>query len=207
MNLCVCGTFLDLSKSIKEKQKIDDVTTPTILSSDTEGIEDDNVDEKNYGELLKKIENKEEINGNDLIDLDIKKLVKSKAYREIQGKGKIRKILSDLIENEKNSDENTTAYFYCDNCLWSTSIPNKTKILSVKSEGVDSMGNDYYDENVLRNFIFYPSLPRTRNFKCPNKKCRSHFGEPSEACFFRKNQISYDTIYCCSICHEIKMNT
>jgi DNA-directed RNA polymerase subunit M/transcription elongation factor TFIIS len=110
-----------------------------------------------------------------------------------------------LIDDMENSDSNIHAFLYCNNCNYSKSLMSNTKIMSSIPEGIIS-SQDYINESNYRNKIHLRTMPRTRNFNCPNSKCPAKTGNlPTEAIFFRKQSYSYDMVYVCINCLTIKL--
>ena len=160
----------------------------------------------NYEELLKKVENKEKLSDEELTSIDIKELVNNDYYKKMNKKGEIKKRILEMIEDMKNSDENGQAYMICRNCGFTKPIKPQFKIFTKNPEGVTS-AHDYVNEANYRNRLIMGTMPRTRNFKCPNKECPVYTKNASpEAIFFRKSSDTYETIYGCVNCATFKMN-
>ena len=183
-----CNNLLDVSRSSHK--------TNNDIAKQTSSID--------YDEIIRKIENNEKISNADLMNFDMKELIKNDKYTQTQGKGKIRKILANLLDNAHNSDEDTTGYLLCENCGFNKKIDQNTVIFTKNSEGIVYQECDDYD--VYRNMVYQRTLPRTRNFKCPNKTCPTNTDKdvPTEACFFRKHN-SYVTIMICTTCHTLQL--
>lgn len=192
-----CDNILDISKTPLAYIGNDYAPTPTSLSSE---------DEINYESILKKVENGEKLSDDELKLIDIKDMTKNEYYKKMSKKGEIKKQIMDMIEDMGNSDENIQAYMVCRNCAFTKPIKGKFKILTKNPEGATST-HDYVNEASFRNRVHMRTMPRTRDFNCPNKECPSYTQKtPNEAIFFRKNADAYDTIYVCTNCLTVKVN-
>lgn len=157
---------------------------------------------ENYEHILKKIENDEQLTRSEILSVNVKDLLKSEQYKQSQKKGKIKKQLIDVIDELQSSDENIGAYLVCSNCLYNEPI-KQGLLIYTKNPEKEAAYHENENINVYRNFVFQKTIPRTRNFICPNKDCASHTTEPTEACFFRKPN-SYEIIMVCTICYTVK---
>ena len=197
-----CNNIMDITR-IQPNKTLFGTHTPSSISSDTET---DSGKKKDYVEILKKLENDEKLTRDDLVGVDMKELLQTDYYKELNGKGKIRKNLVDMLEDAHNSDGNTNAYFICNNCMSTRRIPEGFCIYMKNQENTASQRN-YDDESVYRNMIFQKTIPRTRNFKCTNESCPSLKSDiPTEAVFFRKPN-TYEVVMVCCICSQVKYNT
>jgi len=86
---------------------------------------------------------------------------------------------------------NSIKYFICNTCNNKYPIENETVIYTKDNEQIAHISH-YEHMNKYDN-----TLPRTRNFVCPNDKCDSHGGE-SEAVIIR--QLSGVIKYLCCKC-------
>jgi len=185
-----CNTILDIRKTIKEEIIVKDEKKEKIIID--------------YKVLLDKVLNNEKLSFDELKMIDLKELVENKYYKNLSGKGEIKKTIIEMIEEMGNTDENINSYFFCNNCNYSKKIDNETKIFS-KNQINTIEENEYVDPSYYRNKVFSNTIPITRNFICPNEKCESNTGKkPTEAIFFRKNKYSYKLIHVCKICLEIQ---
>lgn len=190
-----CDNMLDITRTQFNKE--DNVSAPKPVSSER------NV---NYQELLKKVENNEKLSDEELNSIDIKELGNNEYYKKMNKKGEIKKRILEMIEDMKNSDENVQAYMICKNCGFTKPIKPQFKVFTKNPEGVTS-SHDYVNESNYRNRLIMGTMPRTRNFNCPNKQCPVYTKNASpEAIFFRKSSNTYETIYGCVNCATFKMN-
>ena len=203
-----CDNILDISRTPFAEVHNEDgnntpstPSTPSTLSTSTSA--DDTV---NYESILKKVENGEKLSDDELKLIDIKDLAKNEYYKKMSKKGEIKKQIADMIEDMGNSDENVRAYMVCHNCGFTKPVIPKFKILTKNPEGV-AAEHEYVNEAAIRNRIHMRTMPRTREFTCPNPACPTHTQNvPTEAIFFRKSANTYDTIYVCVSCKTVKVN-
>jgi transposase-like protein len=104
----------------------------------------------------------------------------------------------ETIKNKNKLD--TNIYFICQNCNSSFEIEPGTIILSTNLD-VTNQQIQSYD---LQFKILDPTLPRTKDFICPNTECESNKESmldslTREAVIFRENK-SFITRYVCSTC-------
>jgi hypothetical protein len=174
-------------------------------SAEEEEVEDERDDEAEefYETILKAVDSDQPLTGEQLAQIDVKKMIKTEYYRALKSKSAIKKKILGMIEDMGNSDENTTFYLFCTNCGYSRPLDSGFHILSKNPSGVASLHN-YSDESKIRNAVHTGIHPRTREFTCPNKECASHKkGNPTEAVFIRDGD-TYRLIYVCTTCLTIK---
>lgn len=222
-----CDNILDITRTIaKTFDGVDvDSGTPKELSSDGESensadeanieannevndeANDDDDDGVDYGFLLKKIEDGEKLTNDELRSINIKNMVKHEYYRKMAKKGEIKKNIIDMIEDLKNSDDNTHAYMICKNCGFNKPIDPRFRIMSRNPvDSTDTNSHTMINEDFYRNRVHVRTLPITRNFNCPNKECPVYKDKLApEAVFFRKNPRSYELVYVCKRCLTVKM--
>jgi len=105
----------------------------------------------------------------------------------------------NVIKNKNVQD--TNIYFICQNCHSSFEIEPGTIILSTN---LDS-NNQRIQQHDLKFKIMDPTLPRTKDFICPNKECETNNLTKAEnllnreAIIFRESQ-SFITRYVCTTC-------
>ena len=95
-------------------------------------------------------------------------------------------------------DNIVNAYFYCDNCNYTTKLEGGTIIF--KTSTTTDLEED---ANVLVSRILDKTLPRTKDFICPNQKCETNKklnSKDREAVFYRPNSNSYSLKYVCCSC-------
>lgn len=197
-----CDNILDISRTpFAEVHNEDENNTSAALSTSIS-----TEDTAKYESILKKVENGEKLTDDELKSIDIKDLAKNEYYKKMSKKGEIKKQIADMIEDMGNSDENVRAYMVCHNCGFTKPVIPKFKILTKNPEGI-AAEHEYVNEAAIRNRIHMRTMPRTREFTCPNKSCPTHTQNvPNEAIFFRKSANTYDTIYVCTNCNTVKVN-
>jgi transposase-like protein len=132
------------------------------------------------------------------IDLDT---LKSKLIGKFKKNTKKVEELLQSYEAIKNKNKlDTNIYFICQNCNSSFEIEPGTIILSTNLD-VTNQQIQSYD---LQFKILDPTLPRTKDFICPNRDCKSNEDSmldtlTREAVIFRENK-SFITRYVCSTC-------
>ena len=103
------------------------------------------------------------------------------------------KILSDLYDNFK-LDQSKNAFFFCNNCNYHTILNPGTVIFKT------TLNEDLIDDNSLVDSrVLDSTLPRTKDFICPNSNCKV-IGKEKEAIFFRPFSNSYNLKYVCCNC-------
>jgi hypothetical protein len=188
-----CDNILDISKT-KPTSTISDEDTPNDVtsSSDINGI--------NYDNIIEKLENDIDIDDKELDKIDFIVLQHNTKLKEksIKIKRKIKKKIDEMI-NKKELTTGTKAYFVCNNCSYSKEIKAGELIISRLSGGKTNIDLKLTDKQ--KNKLFTHTLPHTREYNCPNKKCGTYKGVPNDAKFFRTRGTTH-TWYLCCVCHE-----
>ena len=134
------------------------------------------------------LQNNNKIIGNFKLD-EIKKNSKFKSL----GKDEKEKVL--LLYKLTNSNLNNRGLLSCSNCNFIKFIPQGTILLEdryTKSKKKDSVYNSSLRTNDK-------TLPRTKDFICPNKSCKSHKDLINkEAVFYREKDKMNLTWMCCT---------
>lgn len=196
-----CNNTLDISRSLNiTDNKIDSDTPNTVTSADNKTTV-----EVDYKSIIQKLENNEKLTNTELLSIDFNDLVKDNYYKKLTTKSNIKKTLMNMLDDMENSDNDKNGFLFCNNCNYSRALDPNTKIMSKNPDGVITT-QEYINEANYRNKIHIRTLPRTRNFNCPNSKCPGkHNKTPIEAIFFRKNSFSYEMVYVCVNCLTIKI--
>lgn len=194
-----CNNIYDIRKHKPINDTVLDSKTPdTVTNSDTEIPVD-------YKKIIKKIENKENPTKEELNSIVLTDLINNSYYKKLTKKNTIKKAIIDMIDDMENNDNNKQGYLICNNCHYSKTLLSSTKIMSINPNRKISE-KEYINESIYRNRIHCRTVPRTRNFNCPNLECPSKKNKiPTEAIFFRKNNFSYETIYVCCYCKTVKI--
>ena len=136
----------------------------------------------------------DDLEGNIKLIFSKKTLLSIKDYKKLSDENK-ENINKKYIEI--NSTGYNIAYFICKNCQFITKLNQGTSIYKVSSQ----LNNDEHNDNI--NFrIKDNTLPRTKDYVCPNNKCRGHNDLlDKEAVFYRPDKNSYRLEYNCCICN------
>lgn len=167
-----CNFSLDISKVI-----------PQEISGD--------IQLKNPKDFIDMFED-DELDSNIKIVFTKKDLLANKDYKKLSEKEK-----EEIIKkfNNINNTGYNIAYFVCNNCQFITKLNQGTNIYKVSFKS--SFKQD--DNNNLK--IYDNTLPRTKDYICPNNKCESHKKhQQKEAVFFRPYKDSYILQYSCTLC-------
>jgi hypothetical protein len=168
-----CNFTLDISKNIKNPN-INEIKTP-----------DDFIDlilDEDYDGITKLKFSKNDLEKNK----NFKKLDKDK---------------QSLVLNKCTEfclDKTIDAFFICNNCNYHIKLISGTKIFTahIKEKRID-------DESLLQLRANDNTLPRTKDFICPKKDCKSNkkeFEHIREAVFYRPFQDEYNLKYICCTC-------
>lgn len=187
-----CGNILDISRNAPNKDTGDEDTPIDV--SDTDNVIDMEsiIDRLNEGEQL----SQEEISGIDFIALQRHEYFQKKSVKD---KRKIKKIIDQLVDRKDTTDGNAS-YYVCKSCSYYEPIKSGQLILSRSNESSTSADMEIPEK--YKNHVFSKTLPRTREYNCPNKSCSTHTGATREAVFFRIRNTT-QTYYGCKLCHEV----
>jgi hypothetical protein len=187
-----CNNIMNITRTIPRH---DD--TPVAISSSHEPVD--------YEQMLRKVEADQPLTVAEISQIDIKEMTKDEYYMKMQNKGKIKKKITDMIEDIDNTDDMTQSYMICKNCAYNKPITQGVRIMSMNPEGVVAT-HDYADEANYRCKVHVRTMPCTRNFICTNKQCATVTERAvNEAVFFRKNQHSHETVYVCKRCLDVRI--
>ena len=167
-----CNFSLDISKNI-----------PSEISGD--------IQLKTPKDLID-ISSDNDIDGNIKLLFSKKELITSKEYKKLSVEEK--EIVDKKFQENINISFNL-AYFICNNCQFVTKLEEGTKVYEV------SINSQYLENDIIENKFFDLTLPRTKDYICPNKKCESHKKLlEKEAIFYRPFKNSYNLKYVCGLC-------
>lgn len=178
----VCNTSYNIKKSVDVKilQDGGEISERKVIE---QLVEKNIVDTSILQKIdLKKLENKEYFK-------QLSQYNKEYVYNVIYHQ-QIKKPENMVIQNIKNK-----AYFQCSKCGNQENIKEKTMIFSetLKSDQQNIVEDSDY-------IIHDKTLPRTKQYKCVNEKCKTHkMAELKEAVFYRQRN-SYQVIYVCTVC-------
>lgn len=176
-------------------------------STDTHTVSGD------YGRLITRVLNGESLESDtDLVDYDERKLIRQPEFQKLDTEMRERVLtaIQKLLPSDKTKKRNgsvkplTTSgkiYYVCNNCGYQTPLPPGTVIYEQNNTD-SSMEN--LDPMLYRNMMDDPTLPRTRNYTCPNKKCPSH-AKPQlrEKVTIRPSTKKYFVVSICCACEHV----
>lgn len=177
MSFCPnCNYFLDISNNITDKFK----GGKTKLDNDNKFIDlfmNGNNNIYNIGELI----------------FNEKKLKSNKKYKKLSNENKTK--LYSIFTSIKN--KKSSVYLICNNCNYLDILKSNTILFedSVIKTSVE-------DLTILNLRKDDKTLPRTKDYICPNTKCESHKNLlKKEAIFFRPVNNSFKLKYLCTMCN------
>ena len=133
-----------------------------------------------------------EIDGNLKITFQKKDLLSSKEFKKLELE--IQNDIQNKFDEITNIGFNK-AYFLCNNCQFITKLEAGIKLYEVSNT------SKYTKNDIVKNKIDDNTLPRTKDFICPNSKCISQKNDINkEAVFYRLNKESYNLKYVCTSC-------
>ena len=133
-----------------------------------------------------------EIDGNLKVSFQKKDLTSSKEFKKLdtQTQNEIQNKFDEIANIGFNK-----AYFLCKNCQFITKLDAGTKLYEVSNT------SKFTKHDLISNKIKDMTLPRTKDFICPNNKCISQKNEKDkEAVFYRVSKESYNLKYVCTSC-------
>lgn len=134
----------------------------------------------------------DDIDGNLKLIFSKKELLSSKEYKKLSDEEK--ESINKKFQEISNVSFNL-AYFICKNCQFVTKLEQGTKVYEV------SINSQFLENDNINNKIKDLTLPRTKDYICPNKKCESHNNLlEKEAIFYRPYKNSYNLKYVCGTC-------
>lgn len=106
------------------------------------------------------------------------------------------KIKKNILSNFEKITQTKNIYFFCNNCNYIEPVKNG-EILFTSSSNNYNYNNDHDSQSIILD----PTLPRTKDFICPNTKCLSNSKKSQrEAIFYRADPKSYKLTYICTTC-------
>lgn len=196
-----CNNIFDITKAAQQMGGSKD-TTDSELATSSMSMSGGEID---YGELIKKIINNEEVNTELILKISMDELTKSINYKKLKPKQKelVYNKIQDMLpvdkkklSSEEQQESQEIAYFRCYNCGLMKKIEDGTRLFSRVSSDI-AQG---YATSDISDMIHSDIIPRTRKYICPNKKCASHTDlSKREAVFFRMNN-KFDIKYICTAC-------
>lgn len=123
-------------------------------------------------------------------------LLKSSIFKKLDDKE--QKIVKNKYEIYGKNNNLVNAYFFCDNCNFNTKLESGAIIFKT-----NTVNNLEESNEILLSRVLDMTLPRTKDFICPNKKCETNIkfsDKKREAVFYRPNSNSYNLKYICCFC-------
>ena len=149
----------------------------------------------NISSFLNNILNNIPIKKNMIINFSVDALKKSNMYKKLDKDNKTKAI--NTITKLKQI-KSSNVHFICGNCGYYTALKDKTLLFSKnhKTTVPPLITKDYELK------CYDPTLPRTKNYICKNKKCITHDKKnekSKEAVWFRQIN-SHQLVYVCCVC-------
>lgn len=104
-----------------------------------------------------------------------------------------------LLNNNSSQNVTKKMYFLCKNCGNSEVIKENTLILS-KNNNISSSNSNNINNLNVKELLEMSILPRTRNYKCLNEKCKSHIDLNNKSAIFMRENNTHKVRYICEIC-------
>lgn len=104
-----------------------------------------------------------------------------------------------LLNNNSSQNITKKMYFLCKNCGNSEVIKENTLILSKNNNISSSNSNNNSNLNV-KELLEMSILPRTRNYKCLNEKCKTHTDLNIKSAIFMRENNTHKVRYICEVC-------
>ena len=138
------------------------------------------------------LNNNSELENNIKILFSKNSLTVNPKFTKLNSKSK-EQILKQYEKFSSNIDV-SNGYFICHNCGYYSNINPGTIIYS-------SGSNKLEEKNNYSLLCQDKTLPRTKDYICVNKSCKSHDkSNDKEAVFYRSNTHNYQLNYICCIC-------
>lgn len=200
-----CDNVLNISKNppkIKQVLNMNTETPDEISGTGDEQNEDIeleaevNIDNNKLEDIIVKLANDEIVPETELTEFKLEQITKNKTYQKLEKKKK-SKIHTKLVQFFEKIEDAVGAYYSCKNCMYSKAIESGSLIIS-RNNG--STLTNYINLEQLENRKNSKILPLTRNYICPNQKCKTNTsGTDKEAVFYRMNG-SMQVWYTCRVC-------
>ena len=123
-------------------------------------------------------------------------LLKSSIFKKLDDKE--QKIVKNKYEIYGKNNNLVNAYFFCDNCNYNTKLESGAIIFKT-----NTVNNLKESNEILLSRVLDMTLPRTKDFICPNQKCetnKNYSDKNREAVFYRPSSDSYNLKYICCFC-------
>lgn len=130
------------------------------------------------------------------LKFSINDLVKDNNFKKLGNDQ--QKILKNKYNLYCKNNSFVNAYFFCDNCNFNTKLEPGTIIFKTSTSD-----NFEEDNDILVSRVLDKTLPRTKDFICPNQKCETNknFNDKNrEAVFYRPESNNFNLKYVCCVC-------
>ncbi len=107
-----------------------------------------------------------------------------------------KRLLDIFSESKELSQETGKVYIVCENCKYNDTLKPGTTIYSQSFSKKRSVMTE--DEYALK--CDDPILPRTKDYTCPNKECKSHKSIKNKEAVFFRIQDTLNVVYVCCAC-------
>lgn len=195
-----CNSVLNISKNppkISQTNIALNISTPDTISDTDISNETDSIDSK-IEQMIKNILNNKFVQDSIYIEIKMDQLLKNSHYQ------KLDKTQKSIIQSKfatffDKLDDSVNAYYFCKNCLYYTTIPPKSLIISRSS--TSNITSNYINYSKLENRAKCKHLPYTRNYICVNDKCPTNTENVQKlATFYRLGTQNMQVWYTCTIC-------
>jgi DNA-directed RNA polymerase subunit M/transcription elongation factor TFIIS len=159
-----------------------------------------------YADIVRMIMDNDAYDQIELIDYNEKDLLRHPDFQKLNSEnremvlGAVQHMLPEDSKRIKSSSSGVQGklYYACNNCGYQTPLPPGTQVYR---QNVVAPVETVSDLDVFRSMADDPTLPRTRNYTCPNKKCATH-KDPNllEMVTVRPDKLSYRNIFVCVEC-------
>lgn len=102
-------------------------------------------------------------------------------------KNNLIKKYRDIVKSQKNV---SIFYLSCTNCSTTYFLEPETLIESINLDKNSNVKNDYDD---IKSRIHDPTLARTKDYICPNSKCKTNLQKNSKEILIEKEAVFYRT--------------
>jgi hypothetical protein len=179
-----CDSILDISRSAPKKTYNVD-NTPSEMTD---------TDEDKIGIIINKLIKNEKV---EIENIKIDQITEHESFKKLD-KDKKNSLLSRLDSLLQKQDDQVSSYYTCTTCLFSKKIETGTLVTSIIG-GNSQTG--YINMDRFKNKVYEKALPFTRNYQCPNKKCKSRTDkEMREAVMYRIGE-TMRMGYTCTACN------
>lgn len=111
---------------------------------------------------------------------------------------------TDIIQKNVQDREKLSlkGFYKCQHCGYQQEI-EKHKLIIKKSKQSATLS---LEKPQYKNMIYDETLPRSKNYICPNGNCKSHqpkYQTEKEMVWFKPKMNDYTNIYVCCLCQTV----